>query len=187
MTQGLSSSLWILLLALSVYCMFICWLVCVCVNRFCKELRDLESRMQRLIKVAFETVNTVQDGVWLLDVFRPLCTRKVCLTVHCFTSTPFISKELSQRFLLVPTLLPLHRSVAGHWGSHHRQDGRGVRDLPQRRQNGEQGGEPGLRSWSHASDGWTRPLGAEAQKVLGQLQPGEFSRSASVSVVFLLH
>ncbi|KAM9717113.1 dynein axonemal heavy chain 2 [Menidia menidia] len=45
-------------------------------HRFGGFVKDLEMMVQNLIGSVFKTVNTVQEGVWLLDVFRPMSTRE---------------------------------------------------------------------------------------------------------------
>ncbi|KAK5609612.1 Dynein heavy chain 2, axonemal [Crenichthys baileyi] len=45
-------------------------------NSFCTFVKDLEMMTQELISLAFRTVSTVQEGVRLLDIFRPMSTRK---------------------------------------------------------------------------------------------------------------
>lgn len=53
--------------------------VCVCFS-FCAKVKDLEVMMQNLITSTFETVNSVEEGVQLLDVFQHLSGREVFLT-----------------------------------------------------------------------------------------------------------
>lgn len=36
--------------------------------------------MQNLIRSVFKTMNTVEEGVWLLDIFRPMSTREVSVS-----------------------------------------------------------------------------------------------------------
>ncbi|KAM7377518.1 hypothetical protein PAMA_014021 [Pampus argenteus] len=45
-------------------------------NKFRALVKDLEMMMQILVNSVFKTVNTVEEGVWLLDIFRPMSTRK---------------------------------------------------------------------------------------------------------------
>ncbi|KAM7366101.1 hypothetical protein PAMP_015569 [Pampus punctatissimus] len=45
-------------------------------NRFRALVKDLEMMMQVLVNSVFKTVNTVEEGVRLLDIFRPMSTRK---------------------------------------------------------------------------------------------------------------
>ncbi|KAM4540607.1 dynein axonemal heavy chain 2-like [Fundulus diaphanus] len=45
-------------------------------NRFCSFVKDLEMMTQELINSAFKTVNTVQEGVRLLNIFSAVATRK---------------------------------------------------------------------------------------------------------------
>lgn len=52
---------------------------CVCVCRFCAMVKDLEMMMQNLICTIFRTVHSVEEGVRLLDIFRPLTPREVDL------------------------------------------------------------------------------------------------------------
>lgn len=54
-------------------------LVYLCAFRFRAEMKDLEMMMQNLISSAFETVNSVEEGVQLLDVFQHLSAREVFL------------------------------------------------------------------------------------------------------------
>ena len=44
--------------------------------RFRAGVKDLEVMTQNLISSAFETVNTVEEGVMLLDVFQHLSARE---------------------------------------------------------------------------------------------------------------
>ncbi|XP_035806180.2 dynein axonemal heavy chain 2 [Amphiprion ocellaris] len=46
-------------------------------KRFCVLVKDLERNMQDLISSVFKTVNKVEEGVLLLDIFRPVSTREV--------------------------------------------------------------------------------------------------------------
>ncbi|XP_075307002.1 dynein axonemal heavy chain 2 [Odontesthes bonariensis] len=45
-------------------------------NRFGTFVKDLEMRIQNLIISVFDTVNTVQEGIWLLHVFQPMSSRE---------------------------------------------------------------------------------------------------------------
>lgn len=47
---------------------------------FCAKVKDLEVMMQNLITSTFETVNCVEEGVQLLDMFQHLSGREVFLT-----------------------------------------------------------------------------------------------------------
>ena len=60
--------------------------VCVCAPRFRAGVKDLEVMMQNLISSAFDTVNTVEEGVQLLEVFQHLSAREVTHT-HTHTHT----------------------------------------------------------------------------------------------------
>lgn len=63
----------------------------VCARRFSALVKDLEMLMQNLMSSVFKTVNTVEEGVRLLDIFRSTSTREVPLSVFvaakylCFT------------------------------------------------------------------------------------------------------
>lgn len=52
----------------------------VCIHRFQSLVKDLEMMMQNLISSVFKTVTTVEEGVRLLDIFRPLSTREVSVS-----------------------------------------------------------------------------------------------------------
>ncbi|XP_041842513.1 dynein heavy chain 2, axonemal [Melanotaenia boesemani] len=45
-------------------------------KRFCTFVKDLEMMTQNLINSIFKTVTSVQEGVWLLDIFHPMSTRE---------------------------------------------------------------------------------------------------------------
>lgn len=48
--------------------------------RFNALIKELEMRMQNLINSVFKMVKTVEEGVRLLDVFRPMSTQEVSHT-----------------------------------------------------------------------------------------------------------
>lgn len=52
----------------------------VWIHRFQALVKDLEMMMQNLIHSVFKTVNTVEEGVRLLDDFRPMSTREVSVS-----------------------------------------------------------------------------------------------------------
>ncbi|KAF1380471.1 hypothetical protein PFLUV_G00164080 [Perca fluviatilis] len=45
-------------------------------NKFRTLIKELQMKMQNLINSVFKTVNTVEEGVRLLDIFRPMSTRE---------------------------------------------------------------------------------------------------------------
>lgn len=51
-------------------------------------MRELEMKMRNLMSSVFETVTTVQDGVRVLDSFRPFLIYEVTLTDGSFSDTP---------------------------------------------------------------------------------------------------
>lgn len=65
-------------------CFPACVRVCfrVCSHRFCALVKDLEMMMQNLISSLFKTVYSVEEGVRLLDIFRPLSPREVFLSAQ---------------------------------------------------------------------------------------------------------
>lgn len=75
--------------------MCLCVLVCVC--RFCAMVKDLEMMMQNLICTIFRTVHSVEEGVRLLDIFRPLTPREVILShQHGFSFSWFLTSCQTQ-------------------------------------------------------------------------------------------
>ncbi|KAM9407837.1 LOW QUALITY PROTEIN: dynein axonemal heavy chain 2 [Salvelinus alpinus] len=92
-------------------------------NRFRAGVKDLEVMMQNLISTAFETVNTVDEGVQLLDVFQHLCREAIKRTIDRKTVDVYglfnkelnlVNKELSKKVLHTPAHMPLHAGQA-HW------------------------------------------------------------------------
>ncbi|XP_070785989.1 dynein axonemal heavy chain 2 [Enoplosus armatus] len=93
-------------------------------NRFRALIKDLEMMMQNLISSVFKTVNTVEEGVRLLDIFRPMSTReaikrtteeKVEEVYNIFNKElKMVNKELNQRTRSSPDHMP---RIAGqaHW------------------------------------------------------------------------
>lgn len=66
----------------------VCWCTFSCVHRFCLLVKDLEMMMQNLISSVFSSVHSVEEGVRLLDIFKPVFAREVPLTrpptcFHC--------------------------------------------------------------------------------------------------------
>lgn len=82
------------------------------VFRFRAEVKDLEMMMQNLISSAFETVNSVEEGVQLLDVFQHLSAREVFLLqtqIHlAFNSHVF---SLSVNLLTPPDKRSFHTTL----------------------------------------------------------------------------
>nr|XP_029501164.1 dynein heavy chain 2, axonemal-like [Oncorhynchus nerka] len=93
-------------------------------NRFRAGVKDLEVMMQNLISTAFETVNTVEEGVQLLDVFQHLSAREAIKrtidrkTVDVYglfnKELNLVNKELSKKVFHTPAHMPLHAGQA-HW------------------------------------------------------------------------
>ncbi|XP_018599950.2 dynein heavy chain 2, axonemal [Scleropages formosus] len=93
-------------------------------NRFRVAVKDLEVMMQNLISTAFETVNTVDEGVQLLDVFQYLSAReaikrtidKKSLDVYVLLSKELslVNMELSCKAFQKPTHMAQQASLA-HW------------------------------------------------------------------------
>ncbi|XP_039997326.1 dynein heavy chain 2, axonemal [Xiphias gladius] len=93
-------------------------------NKFRALVKDLEMMMQNLISSMFKTVNTVEEGVRLLDVFKPMSTReaiksttdeKVEEVYSIFNrELKMVNKELNQRKRSSPDHMP---RIAGqaHW------------------------------------------------------------------------
>ncbi|XP_072544049.1 dynein axonemal heavy chain 2 [Salminus brasiliensis] len=93
-------------------------------NRFRAEVKDLEVMMQNLITTAFETVNSVENGVQLLDVFQHLSTREAIkrtldrktVDVYSVLSKELylVNKELSRKAFHTPAHMPQNAGQA-HW------------------------------------------------------------------------
>ncbi|XP_040887758.1 dynein heavy chain 2, axonemal [Toxotes jaculatrix] len=93
-------------------------------NKFRALVKDLDMMLQNLINSVFKTVNTVEEGVWLLDIFRPMSTReaikrtteeKVEEVYNIFNrELKMVNKELNQRTWSPPDHMP---QIAGraHW------------------------------------------------------------------------
>ncbi|KAM3857822.1 dynein axonemal heavy chain 2 [Diretmus argenteus] len=94
------------------------------INRFRALVKDLEMMLQNLISSAFETVNTVEEGVWLLDIFEPMSAREDIKrtldrkTVDVYgtfnKSLKLVNKELSQRTRPSSDYMPQTAGQA-HW------------------------------------------------------------------------
>lgn len=52
----------------------------VWIHRFYTLVKELEMMMHNLIDSVFKRVNTVEEGVRLLDSFRPMFTREVSVS-----------------------------------------------------------------------------------------------------------
>ncbi|KAM6949562.1 LOW QUALITY PROTEIN: dynein axonemal heavy chain 2 [Aplochiton taeniatus] len=93
-------------------------------NRFRAGVKDLEVMMQNLISSAFETANTVEDGVQLLDVFQHLSAREAIKrtidrkTVDVYglfnKELNLVNKELSKKLFHIAPHVPQHAGQA-HW------------------------------------------------------------------------
>ncbi|KAI4898373.1 hypothetical protein NFI96_012388, partial [Prochilodus magdalenae] len=93
-------------------------------NRFRAGVKDLEVMMQNLITTAFETVNSVEEGVQLLDVFQHLTAREAIKrtidrkTVDVYTlfskELYLVNKELSRKAFHTPADMPQNAGHA-HW------------------------------------------------------------------------
>ncbi|KAM9836557.1 LOW QUALITY PROTEIN: dynein axonemal heavy chain 2 [Aulostomus maculatus] len=93
-------------------------------NRFLALVKDLEMMMQNLINSVFKTVNTVEEGVRLLDIFRPMSTREaikrkmeekaeeVYSTLN--KEIKMVNRELSHRTGLRCDHMP-HFAGQAHW------------------------------------------------------------------------
>ncbi|XP_070849918.1 dynein axonemal heavy chain 2 [Chaetodon trifascialis] len=93
-------------------------------SRFRVLVKDLEVRMQNLIISVFKTVHTVEEGVRLLDIFRPMSTREAIKIVtderveevcNIFSKElKLINKELNLKTRSFPDHMP---PIAGqaHW------------------------------------------------------------------------
>ncbi|XP_051578639.1 dynein axonemal heavy chain 2 [Myxocyprinus asiaticus] len=93
-------------------------------RRFRAEVKDLEVMIQNLITSAFETVNSVEEGVQLLDVFQHLSAReaikrtidKKTADVYALFSTELVvvNEMLARMSSLSPAQMPQHAGQA-HW------------------------------------------------------------------------
>ncbi|XP_028992315.1 dynein axonemal heavy chain 2 isoform X2 [Betta splendens] len=93
-------------------------------TRFQSLVKDLEMMMQNLISSVFKTVTTVEEGVRLLDIFRPLSTReaikptieaKMEEVYNIFNSElKMVNKEMNQRKERFPDYVP-HLAGQAHW------------------------------------------------------------------------
>ncbi|XP_075968107.1 dynein axonemal heavy chain 2 [Anarhichas minor] len=87
-------------------------------------LKDLEMKMLNLINSVFKTVYTVEEGVWLLYIFRPICSReaikrtteeKVEEVINLFNNElQMVNKELNQKTWSPPDHMPRLAGKA-HW------------------------------------------------------------------------
>ena len=63
--------------------------------RFHASMKDLEMLMRNLINAVFKTVYTIEEGVRLLDIFRPMATREVSFrNTHTHTHTMHYSSTI---------------------------------------------------------------------------------------------
>ncbi|XP_074657783.1 dynein axonemal heavy chain 2-like [Tubulanus polymorphus] len=93
-------------------------------NRFRAGMKDLEVMMQNTIQSAFDTVNTVEQGVELLDVFMHLSSREAIRrsidkkTVEVYAQfndeLNAVKKELTQKSVPLPFYHPKF-SGSAHW------------------------------------------------------------------------
>ncbi|XP_056602033.1 dynein axonemal heavy chain 2 isoform X3 [Triplophysa dalaica] len=93
-------------------------------SRFRAEVKDLEMMMQNLIRSAFETVNSVEEGVQLLDVFQHLSAREAIrrtidrkmIDVYTLFSTKLsvVNEVLCRISSLNPVQMP-QRAGEAHW------------------------------------------------------------------------
>ncbi|KAK2862755.1 hypothetical protein Q5P01_002288 [Channa striata] len=102
-------------------------------NKFRALVKDLETSMQNLINSVFKTVNTVEEGVRLLDTFRPMATREAikCTVEEKMESVYYlfnrelkmVNNELNQRTRCFPDHMPRLAGQA-HWARalRHRLD-----------------------------------------------------------------
>uniref|UniRef100_A0A4W6ECP9 Dynein axonemal heavy chain 2 n=1 Tax=Lates calcarifer TaxID=8187 RepID=A0A4W6ECP9_LATCA len=93
-------------------------------NKFRALIKDLEILMQFLINSVFKTVNTVEEGVRLLDIFRPMSTQEAIKRTteekaeevyNIFNrELKMVNKEMNQRKWSSPDHMP---RIAGqaHW------------------------------------------------------------------------
>uniref|UniRef100_A0A3P8VN13 Dynein axonemal heavy chain 2 n=1 Tax=Cynoglossus semilaevis TaxID=244447 RepID=A0A3P8VN13_CYNSE len=87
-------------------------------------IKELEMRMQNLINSVFKMVKTVEEGVRLLDVFRPMSTQEVFKStteekaeeIYTIFNTELklVNNELNQQTKCFPDDLPLLAGQA-HW------------------------------------------------------------------------
>ncbi|XP_062301425.1 dynein axonemal heavy chain 2 [Scomber scombrus] len=85
-------------------------------NKFRALIKDLEMMMQNLINSLFKTVNTMEEGLRLLDIFRPMSTRKAIKRtteekveeVYSILNKELkmVSKELNQGPRSIPDHMP---------------------------------------------------------------------------------
>ncbi|XP_033636218.1 dynein heavy chain 2, axonemal-like isoform X2 [Asterias rubens] len=93
-------------------------------NRFRTGIKDLEVMMQNVISTAFETINTVEQGVELLDAFQHLSSReairrtidKKTVEVYALFNDELnaVKKELTKKNPSLGPLLPKYAGQA-HW------------------------------------------------------------------------
>ncbi|XP_067117224.1 dynein axonemal heavy chain 2-like [Osmerus mordax] len=93
-------------------------------NRFRAGVKDLEVMMQNLISSAFDTVNTVEEGVQLLEVFQHLSAREAIkrtidrktVVVYALFNKQLnlVNKELSRKAFHTAAHMPQHAGQA-HW------------------------------------------------------------------------
>ncbi|XP_045920170.1 dynein axonemal heavy chain 2 isoform X2 [Micropterus dolomieu] len=93
-------------------------------NRYRALVKDLKMMMQNLISSVFKTVNTVEEGLRLLDIFRPMSTQepikrtteeKVEEVYNIFNQEfKLVNKELNQRTRCYPDHMPRMAGQA-HW------------------------------------------------------------------------
>jgi dynein heavy chain len=93
-------------------------------NRFRAGIKDLEVMMQNVISTAFETINTVEQGVELLDAFQHLSSReairrtidKKTVEVYALFNDELnsVKKELTKKCASLGPLLPKYAGQA-HW------------------------------------------------------------------------
>ncbi|XP_034551682.1 dynein heavy chain 2, axonemal-like [Notolabrus celidotus] len=85
-------------------------------NRFRDVIKDLEKMMQGLINTIFRTVNTFEEGVHLVDIFRPVSTRqtvkrtieeKMEEVLHLLSKElQLVKKQLIQKPRCIPDHIP---------------------------------------------------------------------------------
>ncbi|KAM4612372.1 dynein axonemal heavy chain 2 [Polymixia lowei] len=93
-------------------------------NRFCTSIKDLEVMMHKVINSAFETVNTVEGQVQLMDVFQHLSAREALKhtldrkAVEVYSTLKreldLVKTELSQRDGQPLAFIP-HNAGRAHW------------------------------------------------------------------------
>ncbi|XP_064181287.1 dynein axonemal heavy chain 2 [Anguilla rostrata] len=91
-------------------------------NLFRAWVKDLEVMMQNLICKAFDTVNTVEEGIQLLDIFYHLSAREsIKHTINLKMTEVYgifskelntMNKELSKKVCLLPAHIPQHAGRA---------------------------------------------------------------------------